>query len=1127
MQETHQVEQKEDYDIAQLLISHAKHVHYLLSNIQSSDTTDHDHLASREQPKYLIQIQELIDEAFLEDNTQAHDQLQQEIEKLPVFLQAHKKPYRYAQQLTEHLYDLSLLLAMKKPVNTLEGSQQGILYTSSQHRFKINALVNHINNNKGAFVNPETQLLFKKQDIQLIKMAAQQQKLKIVSQDTTEEAGRQLLKRIGFTSQPNIVIASRYEAESMRQFNPERIYQAVLKAFLDVSRYQDLELSESEYFTRVDHVTARTVELCIQKYDGAEHVLTVEQIQSFVESALMELRYYDVARSYVLYREEKNIVRQNRLKQLKIQKLFQPIEQTIAVKINQKTQKHLSKQDMAGFLDAIFQGYEHLNKDTVLDEWYRALYNGIPCQDFIEAAIMSCRAMIEVHPDYSFIAARILKQKLVQESLNHLLGYDQLPLSISEDYQSHFATFIQRGIKNKLINPDLQKFDMERLTAALKIERDEQFSYLGLQTLYDRYFLHESNIRYELPQFFFMRVAMGLALSEANKNERAIEFYLQLSSFTFMSATATLFNSGLVHSQLSSCFLTTIPDDLFGIYSSLRDNAMLSKFAGGLGNDWTRVRANKSMIKGTNGQSSGIVPFLNVSDASTIAVNQGGKRKGAACAYLETWHMDIFDFLELRKNTGDDRRRTHDMNTANWIPDLFMERVHQKSSWTLFSPDETPDLHECFGTEFKKRYLAYEQLAQEGKIASKVVDAVILWRKMLSMVFETGHPWFTFKDPCNIRSPQQHCGVVHSSNLCTEITLNTSDEEVAVCNLGSINLSVHVDSKGIDKAKLKKTITTAIRMLDNVIDLNYYPIQQAELSNQKHRPIGMGIMGFQDALYHLGISYESEQAVSFADELMELISYYAIEASSNLAKERGSYASFNGSLWSKGILPIDSIGMLAEQRGQQYLVQDTSQTLDWAQLREKVKQDGMRHSNVMAIAPTATIANICGVTQSIEPTYKNLFVKSNLSGEFTIINPYLVYALQKRGLWDLKMMKMLKISNGSVQQISGIPDEIKDQFKTVFELNTEYLIKAASRRAKWIDQSQSLNLYMAQASGKKLDKLYKDAWLHGLKTTYYLRSLGATDSEKSSIEDNRLNAVKVSNQPQACSIDNPDCEACQ
>ena len=699
-------------------------------------------------------------------------------------------------------------------------------------------------------------------------------------------------------------------------------------------------------------------------------------------------------------------------------------------------------------------------------------------------------------------------------------------------YAATLKPYIEKGVELGLLSPHLLEYDLNVLGEALKADRDQQFTYLGLQTLYDRYFTHSEGVRFELPQIFFMRVAMGLASNEENREQRAIEFYNLISSFDYMVSTPQLFNSGTLRPQLSSCFLTTVPDDLHGIYSAIRDNAMLSKWAGGLGNDWTPVRALGAHIKGTNGKSQGVVPFLKVVNDTAVAVNQGGKRKGAVCSYLETWHMDIEEFLELRKNTGDDRRRAHDMNTANWIPDLFMKRVFNDQDWTLFSPNNVPDLHEKHGIDFEKAYLEYERRAIAGDIeVYKTVKAKDLWRKMISMLFETGHPWITFKDSCNVRSPQQHIGTIHSSNLCTEITLNTNQDEIAVCNLGSVNLVNHINENGLDQEKLKKTITTAVRMLDNVIDINYYSVPQAENSNLKHRPIGMGVMGFQDALYTQKIPYASEEAVEFADLSMEVISYYAIGASAELAAERGRYESYDGSLWDQGILPIDSLKKLEEIRGKDYLDVNMEQRLDWQGLRERIKNSGMRNSNVLAIAPTATIANISGVSQSIEPTYQNLYVKSNLSGEFTVVNPYLVKDLKELNLWDSVMVNDLKYYEGSVQKIDRVPKEIKQIYATAFEIEPRWLVDAASRRQKWIDQAQSLNLYVSGASGKKLDVTYRMAWLRGLKTTYYLRALAATTTEKSTVSDNSLNKVSTDGAaaavPMACSIDDPDCEACQ
>ncbi|MGD2009361.1 MAG: ribonucleoside-diphosphate reductase subunit alpha, partial [Cellvibrionales bacterium] len=781
-----------------------------------------------------------------------------------------------------------------------------------------------------------------------------------------------------------------------------------------------------------------------------------------------------------------------------------------------------------------------VSESAIIDEALRNLYDGVSSEEVSTALVITARTMIEQDPNYSYVAARLLLDNLRSEALKYLGVADSATQQDMEQrYSEALTAFIQRGVALELLSPELQDFDLEALGNALLPERDLQFSYLGLQTLYDRYFIHADETRIELPQVFFMRVAMGLAIREDDRNARAIEFYQLLSSFDYMSSTPTLFNSGTLRSQLSSCYLTTVPDDLFGIYGAIQDNAMLSKFAGGLGNDWTPVRALGSYIKGTNGKSQGIVPFLKVVNDTAVAVNQGGKRKGAVCAYLETWHLDIEEFLELRKNTGDDRRRTHDMNTANWIPDLFMKRVFEDGDWTLFSPNEVPDLHDLYGKAFEDRYTEYEGLAAAGNIrVHKTIKAQALWRKMLGMIFETGHPWMTFKDPCNLRSPQQHVGVVHSSNLCTEITLNTCADEIAVCNLGSVNLPQHIENGQLNLEKLRSTVRTAIRMLDNVIDINYYSVPQAEQSNMRHRPIGLGIMGFQDALYKIDVSYASEDAVSFADRSMEAVSYYAIEASSELATERGSYSSYEGSLWSQGIFPLDSLDKLIEERGEAYIEVNKDTTLDWPTLKSRVAAQGMRNSNCMAIAPTATIANITGVSQSIEPTYQNLYVKSNLSGEFTVVNPYLVQDLKGRGLWDKVMVNDLKYYDGSVQSIDRIPEDLKAKYATAFEIEPRWLVDSASRRQKWIDQAQSLNLYINNASGKKLDVTYRMAWYSGLKTTYYLRSLAATGTEKSTVESGKLNAVSsgageapVAAQPapvpQACSLDDPDCEACQ
>ena len=891
----------------------------------------------------------------------------------------------------------------------------------------------------------------------------------------------------------------------------------------------------------------------------------IEEIQDQVELALMRSGEHKVARDYVLYREERARIRAARGADAMAEE-----RADISVTWEDGRVEPLNVSRIRTIVAEACAGLGDVDDERIIEESLANMYDGIKARDVGTSLLMTARTLVEEDPNYSSVTARLLLDQLRSEALRFLDvqapraaegDYSATQAQMADVYPRALAAFVHKGVELELVNHTLLEYDLDALGAAIDAGRDLKFTYLGLQTLYDRYFIHSDNIKFELPQVFFMRVAMGLAAEEDDPTRRAIEFYNLLSNFDYMSSTPTLFNSGTLRSQLSSCFLTTVPDDLDGIYNAIHDNAMLSKWAGGLGNDWTPVRALGSYIKGTNGKSQGLVPFLKVVNDTAVAVNQGGKRKGAVCSYLETWHLDIEEFLELRKNTGDDRRRTHDMNTANWIPDLFMKRVSEDSDWTLFSPNEVPDLHDLYGRAFEARYKHYEENAQALGLLHKRVKASDLWRKMLSMLFETGHPWMTFKDSCNVRSPQQHIGVVHSSNLCTEITLNTSPEEIAVCNLGSLNLVQHVENGSLDMKKLKKTVRTAVRMLDNVIDINYYSVDQARNSNMKHRPVGLGIMGFQDVLYKLRIPYASDAAVEFADRSMEAVSYFAIEASMKLAKERGTYPSFSGSLWSRGVLPIDSLRRLRSERGKDYLHANFDATLDWDKLRSKVQAAGMRNSNVMAIAPTATIANITGISQSIEPTYQNLYVKSNLSGEFTVANPYMVRDLKSLGLWDQVMVNDLKYYDGSLQPIDRVPEDLKLLYATAFEVEPRWLVDAAARRQKWIDQAQSLNLYMAQASGKKLDVTYRMAWLRGLKTTYYLRSLGATSTEKSTLDRGTLNAVQsgpaptaapvgagtnatgsptpgaatdagqelgeAAPTPAACSIDDPECEACQ
>ena len=918
-------------------------------------------------------------------------------------------------------------------------------------------------------------------------------------------------------------------------YDSRKIMLAVTKAYLAVEGQQSAESSSVR--DKVEKFVNEVTEYFSKRIHSGG-VIHIEDIQDRVELVLMRAGEHKVARDYVLYREEHRKSREE-MSDGKSNDLADSSDQSeeniVNIKQEDGSLKPLDKVRLDGIVKEACSNLTDVNPQMIIDDVMNNIFDGIPAKDISAALVMSSRTLVESEPNYSYVAARLLLDQLRSEALKFLGVAEQASMQqMQEYYPKAFEAFINKGVELELLDPILREYDLNSLGEALDPTRDSQFTYLSMQTLYDRYLIHSHGSRFELPQIFFMRVAMGLCINEPkeSKTARVVEFYNQISSFDYMCSTPTLFNSGTLRSQLSSCYLTTISDDLHGIYSSMRDNALLSKFAGGLGNDWTNVRSLGSHIKGTNGVSQGIIPFLKVANDTAVAVNQGGKRKGAICAYLENWHLDVEEFLDLRKNSGDDRRRTHDMNTAIWVPDLFMKRLFADKPWTLFSPDETPDLHDLIGDEFEKAYCEYENKAAAGDIKNyKTIPAKTLWRKMLSMLFETGHPWITFKDVCNLRSPQQHCGVVHSSNLCTEITLNTSEDEIAVCNLGSVNIPAHMQDGKINREKLKNTITTAIRMLDNVIDINYYSVPQAKNSNFKHRPIGMGLMGFQDALYQKDIPYDSQEAVEFADELMELISYYAISASSDLAFERGSYQSFTGSLWDQGILPIDSIKKVQDTRDPEQMTQDTTTRLDWDFLRQKIKSQGMRNSNVMAIAPTATISNICGVSQSIEPTYQNLYVKSNLSGEFTVVNPYLVKSLKEKNLWDSVMINDLKYYNGSVEKIDRVPKDVKRVFATAFEVDMNYVLEAASRRQKWIDQAQSLNVYIAKPSGKKLDQVYRQAWKIGLKTTYYLRSLAATSTEKSTVSKTDLNAVasgpSTSNSPKVCSILDPDCDACQ
>lgn len=1026
-------------------------------------------------------------------------------------------------------------------------------------------------------------------------------------------------------------------------FRRERIVYALQAAFQDTKKIAKTEPLGPELEKTVEQITDLVIEnLYHLATKGA--ALTVEGIQDQVEICLMKAGHHDVARGYIIYRDQHKILREDSPQNLKVvredgsiarfnpmriastieeafrkdlaidgpssteileavhvltqqvvdqvvaisksgttlssQLIDEEIEQTLmkegffaaakalilhraSLAMTIPTTPHMPEEKRAGerefvvtdvsgktliitekkLIERLRFACRNLQEISSVEELFESallnFYEGIKESEIDTALIMMARARIEIEPAYATIASRLLLDGIYRETM----GLEATHPSLRNAHQAYFKSYLQKAVSLHRVHPDLLKFDLDLLACALDLNRDDRFTYLGLQTLYDRYFIHDDQRRMETPQIFWMRVAMGLALSEQERrNERAIEFYHTLSSFLFVSGTPTLFNSGTTHPQLSSCYLSTVMDDLGHIFKVISDDAQLSKWAGGIGNDWSNVRATGARIKGTNGKSQGVIPFLKVANDTAVAVNQGGKRKGAMCAYLETWHLDIEDFLELRKNTGDERRRTHDMNTANWVPDLFMKRVLAGGMWTLFSPSDVPDLHDLYGKAFEKRYAEYEAMVESGALKLfKKVEAIDLWRKMLSMLFETGHPWITFKDPSNIRSPQSHVGVVHSSNLCTEILLNTSAQETAVCNLGSINLAEHMTPHGIDQEKLRSTIRTAVRMLDNVIDTNFYPTEEAKVANQRHRPIGLGLMGFQDALYILNISYASHEAVKFSDTSMELISYYTILSSCELAAERGTYSSYKGSKWDLGQLPLDTITLLEEERGG-HCDMDQSSTCDWQLVRDLIKKHGMRNSNTMAIAPTATISNITGVTQSIEPTYKHLFVKSNLSGEFTIPNTFLVNRLRKEGLWDQHMLDDLKYFDGSIREIERIPEEIRKVFLTAFEIEPDWLIECASRRQKWIDMGESLNLYSAEPSGKKLHQMYLLAWTRGLKTTYYLRSLAATQIEKSTTDVNsrglqprwmknksasgNVQVQREAQAPIACTLEE-GCESCQ
>ncbi len=867
------------------------------------------------------------------------------------------------------------------------------------------------------------------------------------------------------------------------EFDPNRITNAILKAVKATGSElstEQLEALVSDIFLEIE-----------QRF--TDFFPNVENIQDLVEKHLVKNGLYEIAKEYILYRakrqkereeEKKQTIEKARLGKLRVKKR----DGRVVLFDTNRVKENLIR---------VSKGFEKdISKDLIVKDVMKNVYDGVTTEEIERVLVLATVSFIERDPVYSYVAARLFLQKLYKAVIGKSITSDILDIV----YKDVFISGIKKGVENNLLDKRLLEFDLKKLSNSLVIERDELLQYMGVQTLYERYFMKLENKIFELPQAFWMRIAMGLTINEKDKNEKALEFYDVLSYLRYVPSTPTLFHSGSVSPQLSSCYLTTVEDDLTHIFKCLGDNAQLSKWSGGLGNDWTNVRATGAWIKSTNVESQGVIPFLKIANDVTSAINRSGKRRGATCAYLETWHLDIEDFLDLRRNTGDERRRTHDMNTSNWIPDLFMKRVINNQDWTLFSPEEVPELHHIYGKKFEQKYMEYEEKTKLGQIKKhKTMPAQNLWRKMISRLFETGHPWITFKDSCCIRSPQDHVGVIHSSNLCTEITLNTSAEETAVCNLGSINLEKHVNNNKLDEDLLAKTVKTAIRMLDNVIDINFYPTIEAKNSNMKHRPIGLGIMGFQDALFKMNLNFDSEAALNFSDKMMELISYYAILTSSEIAKEKGTYQSYKGSKWDRGLFPMDTLALLEEERGINIDL-PRNETFDWKKLKTHVKKHGMRNSNTMAIAPTATISNISGCFPCIEPIYSNVYVKSNISGEFTVANSYLISDLKKINLWNEEMLEQLKYYDGSLQLIASIPHDIKEKYKGAFEIEPEWFIKHAALRGKWIDQSQSLNIFMKGVSGKKLSENYIYAWNMGLKTTYYLRTLAASQIEKSTLD---------------------------
>jgi ribonucleoside-diphosphate reductase alpha chain len=828
----------------------------------------------------------------------------------------------------------------------------------------------------------------------------------------------------------------------------------------------------------------------------------VENIQDLVEKHLVLGQQYEVAKAYILYRADRQKVREEaKLMAIENAKLGK-----LTVKKRDGRTQLLNVRKIEDSLRRAAVGLSGIDYDNVVREVIRNIYDQVETVNIDKAMVLAAASFIERDPAYSWLAGRLLLQRVYKDTM----GRSVQDRELTEVYRRTFVASVKSLVSRGHLDPSLGEYDLERLAAALRPERDLQFQYLGLQTLSERYFVKDGEQSVELPQAFWMRVAMGLAISEEQREDWAIEFYELMSQRLFVPSTPTLFHAGTPHPQLSSCYLTTVDDDLKHIFKCLADNSQLSKWSGGIGNDWSNIRATGAAIKSTKVESQGVIPFLKIANDVTNAINRSGKRRGATCAYLETWHYDIEDFLDLRKNTGDERRRTHDMNTANWIPDLFMKRVLADDSWTLLSPDEAPDLHKLFGKAFEKRYQHYEEEARQGRIRLfKTVSAKALWRKMLTMLFETGHPWITFKDACNVRSPQDHAGVVHSSNLCTEITLNTSADETAVCNLGSVNFATHVTAAGeLDEEQLGRTVRAAVRMLDNVIDINFYPTEEARNSNLRHRPIGLGVMGFQDLLFEANIAFESPAALELADRSMELVAWHAILASSELARERGAYQSFKGSKWDRGILPHDTLDLLEEERGQEIDVPRTTR-LDWGLVREQIRQHGMRNSNTMAIAPTATISNISGCFPCIEPIYKNIYVKANISGEFTVVNRFLIDDLKRLGLWGQEMLEKLKYYDGNVSRIDEIPSEIKAKYKEAFDIDPIFALRLTAARGKWIDQSQSHNVFLKGTSGKQLSEVYTAAWRLGLKTTYYLRTLAVSQIEKATLDAGKFGFTQL------------------